>query len=413
MSVASKLARGIPQSLLDELRAEGGPLEEELLHSLSHLPAATQVEPRRAVLAMPEYHPPLADRDALRLDFNENTLAPSPRVFAKLQALTAEGLTIYPERGGVEQIVAQHHGLNSDQVLLTNGVDEAIHLMACAFLDEGDEAIICTPTFFMYDVSISMMTSGLVKVQTDDTLAFPFERFLAAITPKTKLIIVASPNNPTGATISREHLLALAAAAPQAVLMVDEAYFHFHGDSVMTDVGTIPNLAVARTFSKAYGLASLRIGMIAAPERLIKFLRKVSSPYNVNGVALAVLPEALADQEYLNNYIREIHQGRERIFTRLAELGIRTWPSAANFVLMDIGAKHKLLVNAMRKRGVLLRDRSTDPGCDGYVRITVGVEDQVTRGLDALEESLNEIGWTPAESVLAHGRTAQGERDFE
>ncbi|HEY1743596.1 MAG TPA: histidinol-phosphate transaminase [Granulicella sp.] len=357
----------------------------------------TVPQPRAAVLAMPEYHPPLAGRDALRLDFNENTNAPSPRVFTKLQKLTSEGLTIYPERQPVERIVATHFGLDVDQVLLTNGVDEAIHLMACAFLDEGDEALICTPTFFMYDVSISMMTSGLRKVQTDDTLTFPFERFLAAITPKTKLIIVASPNNPTGATVSREHLLAIAAAAPQAVLMVDEAYFHFHGETTLSDVGSVPNLIVARTFSKAYGLANLRIGMVVGDARLIGFLRKVSSPYNVNGVALAVLPEALADEDYLNWYILQVHQGRERVFTALEELGVRTWPSASNFVLMDIGPKHKEFVAAMRKRGVLLRDRSTDPGCEGYVRITIGVEDHVTRGIAALRESLTEIGWTPEE----------------
>ena len=413
MSVASKLAGGIPKSLLEELRAEGGPFEDELLHSLSHLPAATQVEPRRAVLAMPEYHPPLAGRDALRLDFNENTVAPSPKVFAKLQSLTAEGLTIYPERQPVERIVAAKFGLDVDQVLLTNGVDEAIHLMACAFLEDGDEALICTPTFFMYDVSIMMMTTGLKRVQADDSLEFPFERFMAAITPKTKLIIVASPNNPTGTTVSREHLLAIAKAAPQAVLMVDEAYFHFHGDTTMGDVGNVPNLIVARTFSKAYGLANLRVGMVAGDARLIGFLKKVSSPYNVNGVALAVLPEALADDDYLQWYVEQIRVGREKVFATLKELGVRTWPSASNFILMDIGGKHKQFCDTMRTKGVLLRDRSTYPGCDGYARITIGVTEQVERGLKALRESLQEIAWTPAESVFAQGHTAAGERDFE
>jgi histidinol-phosphate aminotransferase len=371
------------------------------------------VQPRKAVLAMPEYHPPLAGREALRLDFNENTFAPSPRVLAKIQELTAESMTVYPERHGVEQIVAGHFGLASDQVILTNGVDEAIHLMACAFLDEGDEALICTPTFFMYDVSIAMMTSGLRRVQADDSLAFPFERFLAAITPKTKLIIVASPNNPTGATVSRDQLLAIAAAAPQAVLMVDEAYFHFFGETTMGDVGHVPNLIVARTFSKAYGLANLRIGMLAGDARLIGFIRKVSSPYNVNGVALAVLPEALADEAYVQWYVEQVHAGRERMLAALAELGVRTWPSAANFLLMDIGARHKQLCDVMRAKGVLLRDRSADPGCDGYVRITIGVEEHVTRGIAALRASLAEMQWTPAEGVLAQGRTSKGDREYE
>jgi len=375
---------------------------------------ATQaVQPRAAVLAMPEYHPPLAGRDALRLDFNENTFAPSPRVLAKLQQLTAEGLTVYPEREPVERIVAHHFGLQSDQVLLTNGVDEAIHLLACAFLDEGDEALICTPTFFMYDVSVGMMTTQLRRVQTDDSLAFPFERFLAAITPKTKLIMIASPNNPTGATVSREHLLAIAAAAPQAVLMVDEAYFHFHGDTTMGDVGSVPNLIVARTFSKAYGLANLRIGMLAGDARLISYVRKVSSPYNVNGVALAVLPEALGDKAYVAWYVAQVHAGRERVFTALRELGVRTWPSAANFVLMDIGPRHKQLCEVMRAHGVLLRDRSSDPGCEGYVRITIGVEEHVTRGIAALRESLSEMQWTPSESVLAQGNASNEAKEYE
>jgi histidinol-phosphate aminotransferase len=334
-------------------------------------------------------------------------------VLAKLQKLTAEGLTVYPEREPLERIVAAHFGLQREQVLLTNGVDEAIHLLCCAFLDEGDEALICTPTFFMYDVSVGMMTSRLKRVQTDDSLEFPFERFLAAITPKTKLIMVASPNNPTGATVSREHLLAIAAAAPQAVLMVDEAYFHFHGETTLGDVGSVPNLIVARTFSKAYGLASLRIGMLAGDARLISYVRKVSSPYNVNGVALAVLPEALADDEYLNWYVAQVAAGRERMFAALKELGVRTWPSAANFVLMDIGPRHKELVAAMRARGVLLRDRSSDPGCEGYVRITLGVEEHVTRGIAALRESLAEMQWTPSESVLANGRTSPEANEYE
>jgi histidinol-phosphate aminotransferase len=322
-------------------------------------------------------------------------------------------LTVYPEREPVERIVAAHFGLQSDQVLLTNGVDEAIHLLCCAFLDEGDEALICTPTFFMYDVSVGMMTSKLKRVQTNDSLEFPFERFLAAITPKTKLIMVASPNNPTGATVSREHLLAIAAAAPQAVLMVDEAYFHFHGETTLGDVGGVPNLIVARTFSKAYGLASLRIGMLAGDARLIGYVRKVSSPYNVNGVALAVLLEALADDEYLNWYVAQVAAGRERMFAALKELGVRTWPSAANFVLMDIGPRHKELCAAMRARGVLLRDRSSDPGCEGYVRITIGVEEHVTRGIAALRASLAEMQWTPSESVLANGRTSPEANEYE
>jgi histidinol-phosphate aminotransferase len=353
------------------------------------------VKPRQAVLDMPEYHPPLANREALRLDFNENTFAPSPRVIEQLRQITSEGLTKYPEREPAERIVAAHFDLQPEQVLLTNGVDEAIHLLCLAFLEADDEALICTPTFFMYDVSVQLMTPHLRHVQADETLAFPFERFLAAINEKTKLIIVASPNNPTGSIVAREHLLAIAAAAPHAVLMVDEAYFHFHGASTLADVSNVPNLIVARTFSKAYGLANLRVGMLAGSADLLRYTRKVSSPYNVNGVALACLPAALEDDAYVRWYADQVHTGRERMGAGLRELGVPFFESHANFILMKIGPKHAELVKAMRDHGVLLRDRSADPGCDGFVRITIGIEEHVTRGLAALKTCLQEIDWSP------------------
>jgi histidinol-phosphate aminotransferase len=357
--------------------------------------AIATVKPRKLVELMPEYHPPLAARTALRLDFNENTFAPSPRVIERLLQSTSEGLTKYPEREPVERITAAHFNLAPDQVLLTNGVDEAIHLLCATFLEADDEALICTPSFFMYDVSVQLMTQNLIRIQADETLQFPFERFLQAITPKTKLMMVASPNNPTGGVVPREHLLAIAAAAPHAVLFVDEAYYHFHGESMLTDIAAIPNLIVGRTFSKAYGLANLRIGMLAGNADLIRYVRKVSSPYNINGIALDVLPIALEDDTYVRWYADQVATGRDRMVAGLRELGVEFFPSHANFILMKIGLKHRELCEAMRIHGVLLRDRSSDPGCDGYVRITIGIEDHVTRALEALKISLNEIGWTP------------------
>jgi histidinol-phosphate aminotransferase len=375
---------------------------------------SASVSPRPLVAAMPEYHPPLAARDALRLDFNENTLAASPRVLERMRQVTAEGLTKYPEREGVERVVAKHFGLAPDQLVLTNGVDEGIHLVCAAFLEPEDEVVIATPGFFMYDVSASMMTARLTKVRADESLQFPYARFLQAITPRTKLIMFASPNNPTGAVVAREQVLAICAAAPQAVVMVDEAYFHFYGETVMDQVGRVPNLIVARTFSKAYGLAYLRIGMLAGAAELMRYVRKVSSPYNVNGVALDCLPVALEDEAYVRWYSEQVRAGRERMMAGLDEVGVGYFPSAANFVLMKIGPKHAELVRAMRARGVLLRDRSSDPGCDGYVRITVGVAEHVERGLAALRESLTEIGWRPEQAAGARqAEHSEAEREFE
>ncbi len=355
--------------------------------------ATAAPQPRRRVVEAPEYHPPLAARTALRLDFNENTFAPSPRVLERLHRVTAADLTIYPEREHAEIALAAHLGLRSDQILLTNGVDEAIHLLCLAFLEEDDEALIATPTFFMYDVSVGIMSGNLRRIQSDESFAFPYQRFLDAITPQTKLIMVASPNNPTGTIVSRRALLDIAEAAPHAVVLVDEAYFHFHGETTLGDVGAIKNLVVGRTFSKAYGLANLRLGMLAGDADVLHAVRKVTSPYNVNGIALDVLPTALADTEYLDWYVEQVRTGRDRVQAALAEKNIRFWPSEANFVLFEIGRRHQEFVERMRGRGVRLRDRSSDPGCDGLVRITVGIEEHVTQGLKALHETLKEMQW--------------------
>ncbi len=369
---------------------------------------------------MPEYHPPLAGRTALRLDFNENTHAPSPRVREALGQLSLASFTVYPERTPVEAVVAQHLQLLPEQVLLTNAVDEGIHLVCFTFLEEGDECLFAVPSFFMYDVNAMGMGAKLVRVQADETLAFPFERFLAAITPKTKLIILTTPNNPTGAVITRDQIHTIAKAAPHAVILVDEAYFHFHGDTVMGNLVTtddlssrpersevegpasstpdVPqNILVARTFSKAYGLANLRVGLIAGPVSLMNHLRKASSPYNVNGVALAAVQASVGDTEYLDWYVSQMHEGRARVEKALDNMKVPRWPSHANFVLMHIGPRHKEFVAQMLARGVLIRDRSADPGLDGCVRITIGVEDQTTTGIAALRDSLAAMNWTPAE----------------
>lgn len=348
---------------------------------------------RAAVEQMHEYHPPLAGRDGLRLDFNENTLAPSPRVQAVLRNITAESLTKYPERANVERVVAKHFGLAADAVLLTNGVDEALHLVCETYLEPEDEVIVVTPTFSMYSVYAEATGAKVRAIQADATLQFPYERVRDAVHAGTRLIMIASPNNPTGTVVESKYLLELAAANPQTAVLADEAYYHFHGESVINETVTVPNLIVARTFSKVYGLAGLRIGLLVAHPDTMRFIRKVSSPYNVNSIALECLPEALADEAYIQWYADEI--GKSRIFTEqaLTRLGIAYWPSHANFILMNIGAQHKAFVESMRRHGVLVRDRSADPGCDGCVRITLGPMEHMQRGIAALESTLKEIAW--------------------
>jgi len=347
--------------------------------------------PRTRVQQMKEYHPPLGSREAMRLDFNENTLECSPRVRETLAQISTGALTRYPEREPVEAIVAAHLGLRAEQVALTNGVDEAIHVLFETFLEAGDELLLPVPTYTMYEVYASATDACVATVQAADDLQFPFDRLIAAITPRTKVIAIANPNSPSGSVATREQLLSLAAGAPQAVLLVDEAYFHFFGETVMDLVGTIPNLVVARTFSKAYGLAGLRLGLLAGPADLMRWVRRVLSPYSVNSLALACLPPALEDTAYLNWYVSEVLAARAEFETALDAAGVRRWPSRTNFVLVEIGPRHAEFVHLMRDAGVLVRDRSSDPGCDGRVRITIGTRAQMRQAVMALNNAMDTL----------------------
>jgi histidinol-phosphate aminotransferase len=355
----------------------------------------TTPTPRAAVQRMHAYHPPLSGRQGLRLDFNENTVACSPRVLDALARIAASDLTRYPERALVEEKVAQHLGLEASQVLLTNGVDEAIHVLCQTYLDRGDEFLFPVPTYSMYEIYGSCTDATVRTVLAGEDFAFPQDALLAAINPQTRLIAIANPNSPTGAIATRAQILEIVGHAPHAAVLVDEAYFHFYGQTVMDLVGKIPNLVVARTFSKAYGLAGLRLGMLAASVDMQKWLRTVISPYSVNSLALACLPAALDDESYLASYAEEIKLARAETSAHLQQLGIRQWPSQANFVLIRIGPLHVQFVQAMLRRGILTRDRSKDPGCDGCVRITVGTREQMRQATAAVTDSLREIGWTP------------------
>jgi len=347
--------------------------------------------PRARVQAMKEYHPPLGSRDALRLDFNENTLACSPKVREVLGSISAGALTRYPEREPVEALVAANLGLAAEQVALTNGVDEAIHVLFETFLEAGDELLLPVPTYTMYEVYASATDARVVAVKAADDLQFPFERLLAAITPRTKIIAIANPNSPSGSVATRTQLIEIASRAPHAVLLVDEAYFHFHGETMIDLIGTVPNLIVARTFSKAYGLAGLRLGLLAGPVEIMRWVRRVLSPYSVNSLALACLLPALEDKAYIDWYVNEVLAARTDFEVAVDAAGVRRWPSRANFILVDIGRKHAEFVRLMRAAGVLVRDRSSDPGCDGRVRITIGTREQMGRAIPALKQALEEL----------------------
>lgn len=347
---------------------------------------------RESVRQLKEYHPPLGNRDGLRLDFNENTAGCSPRVLQRLRALDSEALARYPVRDRGEEVVAAHLQVSQAELLLTNGTDEAIHLLCETYLDTGDEAIIVVPTFAMFEIYAAATGARVISVPADGDFTFPTDEVLAHITSRTRFIAVANPNNPTGAFVSMSDLLVLADAAPDAALLVDEAYFEFCGETMAPRWREFPNVFVSRTFSKAYGLAGLRIGVLMGNENQMAIVRGASSPYNLNSVALACLPDAIADREYVQSYVQQALDGRRSLEAEIESWGVRYWPSRANFVLMHLGPDCKPFVQKMRDRGILVRDRSNDYGCQDCVRITVGTREHNEQLLTSLREVFTGLG---------------------
>lgn len=341
---------------------------------------------RKCILEMSEYHSPLSTPSPdLRLDMNENTSGCSPRVLAKLRHLDAKTIALYSAREPGEKLVAEFLGVQPAQLLLTNGADEAIDLLCRAFLEGGDEIIIVVPAFAMYEVFAQIEAAKVVGVPAGPEFGFPGEGILKAITPRTRLIIITNPNNPTGTLARRTDILRILEAAPQAAVLLDEAYFDFCGVTLLDQIGIIPNLFVARTFSKAYGLAGMRLGVLAGAAEQMLVLRRVCPPFNVNVFALACLEEALADRKFVQEYVDQVRSTREWLRQELGLLGFKCWPSHTNFVLVNFAEMKDAILSGMRAQGIALRDR---PDCPGCVRISVGTQPEMDRVLAVLEQIL-------------------------
>lgn len=344
---------------------------------------------RQCVREMAEYHCPVNDPQTdLRLDLNENTTGCSPRVLEKIRSLDAKLLALYPPREPGEKLVGEFLGIRSSEVMLTNGADEGIDLLCRAYLDPGDETIVIVPAFAMYEIFSQSAGAKVVHVPAGPEFSFPLNKVLDAITERTRLIVITNPNNPTGIPASRADILQVLRAAPDAAVLVDEAYFDFYGQTMMDQVGKIPNLFIARTFSKAYGLAGMRLGIMAGDAEQIEALRRMASPFNVNTFALECLAEALADRDFVQAYIDQVCSTREWLRKELESLGFECWPSFANFIFVNFGQLRSEVLAGMRKAGISLRNR---PDCAGCVRISIGTQAEMERVVAALQQIIERI----------------------
>jgi len=344
--------------------------------------------------------------DGLRLHLNENTGGCSPKVIEALRALSPMDAAIYPDYGRVNDVCAAYLGVDPARLLLTNGLDEGILAAAIAYLqrdpgpatgrrDAGPvsdtsapEGLIAEPCFGMYADCIEAVGGRIVRVAPPPDLAFPLDAVLAAITPRTRVIYLTSPGNPTGLLIPHTAVHALARALPDGLVFVDEAYADFTDAHFLGELGAAPNVVVGRTFAKAYGLAALRIGAVVGDAAVVARLRRSLPPYSINVAAAVALEAALGDQAHLDAYRAQVRASKARVYAVCDRLGLAHWPSEANFVLIRVGDRATAVVEALRQRRIFVRDRSTEPGCAGCIRITAGILAHTEQALAALEDIL-------------------------
>ncbi len=348
---------------------------------------AELLRPRAAVERMAPYSPPSAGRSGkLRLDFNENTVGCSPRVAEALRrAITEPLLTVYPEYVEARPDLARFFGVAEDELLLTNGTDEAIQVLVNTYVDDEDEVLILHPSYAMYKFysEVAGATVRHVAYRPLD-LAFPLEELLEAVTPRTRAILISNPNNPTGTGVDLPEVRRILERAPQAAVLIDEAYYEFCGVTALGLLGQYPNLFVSRTFSKVYGMAAMRMGCLFSQRENARYMHKAQSPYSVNLLAALAAREAIRDTDYVRTYVEEVLAAREEIYAGFERLSIPYFQSRANFVLFRPGDRAIEIRDRLREKNILVRDRSYEIA--GCVRVTVGTRPQVREVLRELEK---------------------------
>ncbi|MCA9791062.1 MAG: aminotransferase class I/II-fold pyridoxal phosphate-dependent enzyme [Candidatus Eremiobacteraeota bacterium] len=335
---------------------------------------------RATVQAMKAYRPPLEGRrQAIRLDFNENT-AGFPEL---LPGIESSLLAAYPEYQLLLDHLCAWLAIDQERLLITNGSDEGLFVAAFTFVEPGQKAVVSAPTFSLIPHSLQLCGAELVEVVVCPDLTFDLNGLEAAL-PGAKLAILASPDNPTGAMLPLARLASWLERFAETLFVIDEAYFEYCGQTALELEAD--NLVVSRTFSKAWGLAGLRLGYLVGHPQVIEWMRRVRSPYSVNSLAVKTLLEMLPHRQRVASYAQQTMQLKQQVLTRVRELGYRVTEGKANFFVLWAGPDAPKVETFMRDHGILVRDRSQLARMAGSVRVSVGSPAEMEKFLAVLEE---------------------------
>jgi histidinol-phosphate aminotransferase len=340
---------------------------------------------RKAILDRHTYEAPAEGRwGKIRLDFNENTTGCSTAALAALRRLSGKELAMYPEYQAPTKTLARYFGVRPAELLLTNGGDDALRVFFDTFVEPASNILICEPTFPMYRYYAEIAGARVEALQYTREMEFPLPAVLKALRAKPRVFFLANPNNPTGTLVDKATIEQILTAAPQTAIVLDEAYADFSGITGVPWIRRHPNLFIAKTFSKAAGLAGLRLGAVIAQRESLDFVRRALPPFPVNVAALVAGVAAVSERRTIERYIRETKRLREWFADELKRRNVRVFPSAGNFLLADFGSAGPALFRGLARNGILIRERSKDLG-PGFARITIGTQKELQALLRLLD----------------------------
>jgi histidinol-phosphate aminotransferase len=364
------------------------------------MPNKNEVQARRVLQEMTPYSPgkpiwevqrELGLQEVIKLASNENPLGPSPKAIEAIAKALPE-LHRYPDADAskLKQVIAEVYVLETKQLIVTNGGDELITLVSEAFLDAGDEVVVPETSFSEYKFGALLMEAAVKSVPLNKDFSYNVESILGAVTTRTKIVYLCSPNNPTGTILSKTELKQILDVLPKHVLVVlDAAYSHFSSAIEYTDglefVRAGYPILILQTFSKIYGLAGIRVGFGAAPIGIIQSIVQVKEPFNVNALAQTAAIAALGDNEHVRRSRILVIEERQRIYDALRELGLGYTESMSNFILVELGLEAKSLYERLLARGIIVR-YGLIWGLPQHVRVSVGLPEENERFIQVLRE---------------------------
>ena len=307
----------------------------------------------------------------IRLDMNENNWGPSPGILDVIHNLKSEDISVYPEKDKLLNMLARKLKIRVENILLGNGSDELIDLITRNYVTEDSHVILPIPTFSMFEICFDKKTSEVHKILYENNFSYPTENVIAAVKDQTSIIVAVSPNNPTGTILPRKQLIRILGSAPQATVILDEAYAEFAGESNLDLIKSYPNLIVLRTFSKSYGLAGLRLGYAVSDQKNIDLIKQYQMPFSINSIALKVAVATIKTTSLLSEMMRKANHEKQELISALHRLEFPVRETKANFVLVKTGLWTDEIYRALKRKGILVRNLRHYPLMETYLRITV------------------------------------------